>query len=545
MITIEKDWLEHMPSFLFFFLPLFGLLATIGLNNSIFKRVKGFHGVGSVINALSRKSAFIKPMLMYAQMITSSICVGFGGSCGLESPIVVTGSAIGSNTSRFFRLSYKHRALFVGCGAAAGIAAIFNAPVAGLIFAIEVILPQLATSTFIPLLISAASGTLLSQFYFGSDILFHVAITSEITHAQIPQILLLGVVGGLFSAYYIGVSNRFKQWAERIKNPITKGVIGGLSLGSLIYLFPALYGEGYVGIDSILNDTNYSLYNAILPGTDKSSWFGPILIFLFLSFLKPIAANITILSGGEGGQFAPSFVTGGFVGYLFAIVNNELLGFQHVDPVVFTLLGMASVLGGVMHAPLTALFLIAELTTSYVLFVPLMIVIAISYFVKMSFNRQAIHFQDQTATADPNAFHQELYSLNFIDLRKLIERDFTALYPDQKLIDLINAITGCKRNVFPVLNEEHELLGIVLLDDIRGIMFNTELHDSLKVSEVMVPAPAIIQVNEPMESVIKKFEASDAWYLPVMRGTIYKGFLTKTKLLQAYKEELKRNKSML
>lgn len=468
--------------------------------------------------------------------------MGFGGSSGLESPIVVTGSAIGSNMARFFKLDVNYKILFIGCGAAAGIAAIFGAPIAGVVFAMEVILPRFTATHFIPVLLASASGALLTDVVSPSIIFSVPEMNWRFSFAQLPFIIALGIAGGFLSLYFTRVSWQFKTLFVRLKNPYLRGMAGGILLGALVFCFPRLYGEGYIGIRNLFSMEGNELLPPLFQDADfHSAWLLP-LIFLVLSLLKPAAANITIHSGGDGGQFAPSFITGGYLGYLFFLASEILFPSIPLSAPVFILLGMSAVLSGVMHAPLTGIFLVAEITGGYELLVPLMVVSALSFFTKYAFEKQAIHFHRGESPVTDRL--HELQALESIELLQLADHDYHTLTPEQTLGEIINALSSSKRNFFPVLDAENNLLGVITLDDLRQVMFDATQMDNLRAKDLMRMPPAHLDWNERIFSALDKFDRSNYWNLPVLREGKFAGFISKSSLLDKLRKEVDKNKDI-
>jgi CIC family chloride channel protein len=465
--------------------------------------------------------------------------LAFGGSVGLEAPIVVTGSSWGSNLAKFFRFDFRNRTLLIGCGTAAGISAIFNAPVAGVIFAIEVILPEFSTSRFIPILIAAAMGNLFSSLFIENEAILRVAQTAPIGWGDLFWLILLGIVAGFHAVSFSRIVNLTGKWMKKIGSWWKKALIGGLGLGTIIYFFPPLYGEGYVGIRSILNEQALGLIvSSRIPGLATR----PLDLMLFIGmllFLKPFAAALTVEAGGVGGKFGPSLVTGAYLGYVFAFGINQLFPTAQLSAVNYTLFGMSAILSGVMHAPLTGIFLIAEITGTYDIIVPLMLVSALSYFTKTYFQPLSLVSGGLIRSGDLIHNNKDRMVLHEMDLSRFIEKDIKSILSGSSLAQLVALITRSKRNIFPVVDAENRLLGIILLDDIRGIMFNRSNYESTKVDELMHNAPAEVEVNSAMESVMQLFDDTNAWNLPVVREGIYLGFISKSTIFSAYRKQLK------
>lgn len=535
----EANVLDVFPRFTFFFLPLIGVFLVAALNRFWFRESAQEQGLAGVLYAISRKNAFIRHSLMYSQLFLSSLTLAFGGSVGFEAPIVVTGSAWGSGVARFFRLDFRSRTLLIGCGTAAGISAIFNAPIAGVIFAMEVILPEISTARFIPILIAAAMGNLLSSLFIDNEAIFRVPEVMPINWTDLFWVLLLGILGGLYAVWFSRTVRltgkgmlRFRKWWQ-------KALAGGLLLGTLLYFLPPLYGEGYIGIRSLINNDGLALITSSrIPGLDEST-FNLLLLLVGLLLLKPLAAAITVEAGGVGGKFAPSVVSGGYLGFGFAFSLNALLPQLDLNVVNYTLFGMGAVLSGVMHAPLTAIFLIAEITGSYNIIVPLMLVSAVAYFMKTYLQPLSLVAGKLLKAGDLIHNNKDKLVLHDLELSKFIEKDIEPIVEGSSLGDLVKLITRCKRNIFPVLNAEGQLLGIILLDDIREVMFDPSRYEELKVDDLMQSPPAEVELGSSMEEVMQLFDQTFAWNLPVVKEGVYLGFISKSTIFGAYRSQLR------
>ncbi|GIV33416.1 MAG: chloride channel protein [Chitinophagales bacterium] len=539
---IEAYGVGFIPSYQLFLTPITGILLAVLLNQTVFKKAGLFHGVGDIIVSIIRKSGIMDFHLVYAKLITSAITVGFGGSSGLESPIVVTGSAIGSNVGRLFKMDVNYRVLFIGCGAAAGIAAIFNAPIAGVVFAMEVIMPRFTATYFIPTLLASASGALLVTVFSPRSIfsIAHLDLTYAYNH--LPFIVLLGVAGGFVSLYFTYSSWVLKSWFLKIRNVYQKAITGGVLLGILIFCFPRLYGEGYVGISMLFNKSGIELLPPFLKDSPYSLDLWLPLVFAALLLLKPLAANITIHAGGEGGNFAPSFITGGYLGYLFFILADHFFPSVGLSAPVCILLGMSSVLSGVMHAPLTGIFLVAEITGSYSLLVPLMLVSAIAFLTKYRIDKRPIHFDREGAPYDLS--RQELATLDAIDLMGLTDKDYSVFKPDYTLKEMVDIVSKSRRNFFPVISDDQILLGVITLDDLRSVMFNPEQHSNLRAKNLMHLPPDYLEYNEGLFSALEKFDRTNYWNLPVLKDGKFAGFVSKSTILDRLRKEIDRSREI-
>ncbi|MEP5612119.1 MAG: chloride channel protein [Cyclobacteriaceae bacterium] len=516
--------------------PLLGILLTSIVSRYVFKEKLG-HGITQILYAISKNSSIIRKTRMYSRMVTSAITVGLGGSVGLEAPIVVTGSAIGSNLARLFHLSYKKRTLLLGCGAAGAISAIFNSPVTGVIFAMEVILTEVKINRFIPLLMASVCGQLVSIVLLGDDILFSFKLKDPFIAPDIAYYLLFGALCGMISLYFTRMIFVFEGAIQKLKNDFGRAFIGGISLAVIILLFPPIYGEGYATIKNLLDGNSGNIFFSNLLGFLSESQI-TILIFLLLVLLvKPIATALTIGAGGSGGIFAPSLFMGGISGYVFCSSANTIFG-TSLSTSNFTLVGMCGVMSGVLHAPLTAIFLIAEITSGYMLFVPLMLVSAISFSTISYFEKYSIYTKRLIETGDLIQYDKDQIVLSLIDLKKIVEKDLLIIRPEQTLSDLVKLVKKSKRNIFPVVNEDHQLEGIVTLDDIREMMFDADSRENVIIQTIMQKPPASVSPQEKMQSVMNKFEVTQAWNLPVIDEDRYIGFISKSRIFNAYRNKL-------
>ncbi len=535
---LETFLLKDDINYLYLGYPLIGIFLTLILAKYLFRERMG-HGITDILYSISKNSSIIARVKMYSRMVTSAITVGFGGSVGLEAPIVVTGSAIGSNLSQLVHLDYKKRTLLIGCGAAGAIASIFNSPVAGVIFAMEVILTEVTIAQFIPILIASVGGQLVSMMLLGEDILFSFKLTDPFKAAHTLHFVGLGIFCGLISRYFVLVVQKSERTLLRLKGDFGRALIGGILLAVIILTFPAIYGEGYEAIKLILSGNEEAIF-------ERSFFYSfaqhtpAFILFLFLILLiKPLATGVTIGAGGSGGIFAPSLFMGAIAGFLFVTVSNLLYPAWNLSASNFTLVGMCGVLSGVQYAPMTAIFLIAEITSGYELFVPLMIVSALSYSTVSYFEKHSIYTKRLIEKGDLIRHDKDKQVLSLISLEKIIEKDLLTISPDASLNDLIELVKTGKRNIFPVVNEHGELEGIITLDDFRDIMFEEELRAQVEVRTLMQQPPATVGLQEKMQSVMNKFELTQAWNLPVVDDGKYYGFISKSRIFNAYRTKLK------
>lgn len=517
--------------------PLVGILLTVLIVNTMFKGKIG-KGIANILYEIAQKASFVHRDKMYSHIITSAITVGFGGSVGLEAPILVTGSAIGSNLGRHLALNYKDRTVLLAAGAAAGIAAIFNAPITGVIFAIEVLLAEVSITEFIPLIIASVCGALANKVILHEDFLFTFTLKQDFNYHNVPYYLGLGLLCGAVSLYYARVTIRIEHFfAQRQKNSVSTAFLGGTILAFLCFLFPPLFGEGYESIRLLAaGKVDTILHNSLLAPFVDSPWV--LLAFVgAIVFVKVIATAVTLASGGNGGNFASSLFVGAFTGFTFSRAIN-MLGSTHLPESNFTIVGMAGILSGVMYAPLSGIFLIAEITGGYELILPLMIVSALSFllvrhFEPFSMDTKKLAAKGQIFTAD-----KDKNVLSLMKIEHLLERDITAIAPQATLGDLVEAIKTNKRNLFAVIEEDRTFKGLITLDDIREIMFRQDLYDEIHVQQLMKAPLAIVQVDESMASAMKKFDNSQSWNLPVLDNGTYLGFISKSSIFTEYRSEL-------
>lgn len=494
------------------------------------------HGVTKILYALSKKNGRIKPHNMYSSVIASAITIGMGGSVGAEAPIVLTGSAIGSNIGRMFKMEHRTLMLLVGCGSAGAVAGIFKAPIAGLVFVLEVLMFDLSMGSLLPLLVSSVTAATISYIVTGPDALFHFVSGHDFDLARIPYVLMLGIVCGLVSLYFSSTMHWFETWFKKFSNPWTKFGISAVVLSVLLFLFPSLYGEGYDTITTLLDANRDSA--EVLEG----SFFygGSILVYLVLVVLtKVFASTATNAGGGCGGIFAPSLFLGCITGFVFAESLCLILPGVDVSVQNFALFGMAGLMSGVMHAPLTGTFLIAELTGGYSMFLPLMMVSIVSYLTIRLFQPHSIYSMRLAQKGELMTHHKDQSVLLLMSMDNVIENEFLPVKPDMDLGKLVNTIARSKRNLFPVLDDENHLVGVVSLESIRNIMFRQELYHRFFVQKLMEMPPAVLSVNDPMDVVMKKFDETGSWNLPVEdENGKYVGFVSKSKIFNSYRQVL-------
>ncbi len=524
---------------LYFILPIIGL-ALVFLYVKFVHKEKIEHAVSSILFALSKKKGIIDSKKIYSPLITAPLTVGFGGSVGLLGPAVATGSAISSNLGRVLHLNSKTRSLLIACASAGAVASIFQSPIAAIIFAVEVFSIDFTMLSVMPLLLASVSGVLTSYFFLGNEVLFDFRLTDNFEVKDTFFYILLGVGTAFASIYftkmYFGILKLFKP----LKSPKYKLLVGGLAIGVMLYFIPPLYGEGFSFISNLL-DGNHLSALGVTPFDDYLSNIWVVIALLFgITVFKAIAMTTTFAAGGTGGIFIPTMVMGSALGNVVAkIINNIGLGFA-VSESNFTLIGMAGLIAGVLHAPLTAIFLIAEITGGYELFVPLMITAAISYLITKNAIKHNIYTRELAQQGALLTHDKDENVLTVMQLDDVIEQNFKSLTPTMFLGEMLHdAVSQSTRNLFPVVDENDALVGIVLLDDIREFMFETSLYRTTTVSTFMHSAPEyIFYGKDNMQQVMRKFQDSNAWNLPVIKNGKYYGFVSKSKLLTAYRREL-------
>jgi len=548
--AIAIKWLIHLVKFnltswipvdsgsiLLFAYPMLGVLLTILFIRFFVKDDIG-HGVTKVLYAISRKESRIKAHNMYSSMVATSLTIGLGGSVGAEGPIVMTGSAIGSNIGQFFRVDARTITLLLGAGAAGAISGAFGAPLAGLIFTLEVLMLDLTMSAVVPLLLSTVSAVSITYIFVGSSLTFPEKYLLDFSVYNIPYYAILGVLCGAVSLYFTWASIAIEGFFKRRKSVLSKLLVGGISLGLLIMLFPSLYGEGYETIGKLLSlNTDVLFEHSLYYGLKDEAWAIMLIPLLIILFKVPAMAS-TFGAGGVGGIFAPSLFVGGMAGFFVATSINLLFGLS-LPVGNFTLVGMAGVLAGVMHAPLTGIFLIAEISGGYQLFIPLMLVAALSYLTVFSRNRHSLYTLRLAQSGDLITHHKDKAAITIMTLGEVVETDFTWVGADATLGDLVRVVAKSKRNIFPVVDGSMHLQGVVLLDDIRQVMFDHSKYDQVSVAELMVYPPSKILLDDSMEEVFAKFEETGAWNLPVVDAYGgYSGFVSRSKILSIYREKL-------
>lgn len=516
--------------------PLIGIALTVLFVKYIVRGDIG-HGLPSVLLAISRNEGRLPAKNMYTSLIASTLTVAFGGSVGLEAPIASTGSAIGSNIGRWMRLSPKSVRILLGCGAAGAIAGIFKAPFAGIMFVLEVFMFDLSATTALPLLISALVAATVAYFLMGTDVQFHFEVTQQFGLSQLPFYVVLGVFCALVSIYFLRTTDRVEQLFARFRKPWLRVLAGGLVLGVLIYLFPPLYGEGYGMLTQLLHGDSSSLFVNTVYGSWSDNVLAVLLVLFLLIALKAVATAATIGSGGVGGTFGPSLIVGGLSGYFVAMLCNQM-GLPEQDTANFALVGMAAVMTGVMHAPFMATFLIADITGGYQLLVPLMVASAVTYLCVSPFERHSIYARKLAEKGDLLTHDKDASAWHLLDMSSLIETNFVIVRSGNTLRDLVEVIQTSRRNVFPVLSDDDKFLGVVVLDDVRKIIFRPELYDTVVVDDLMHPMSEgdLVRSSDSLLDVVEKFRIGDRYNLVVVDDDDnYLGFLSRANTFSAYR----------
>ena len=522
------------PQFLYLALPGIGILLTV-LYLKYFVKDNISHGISKVLQAISKNHSRIKFHNTYSSVISSILTVGFGGSVGLEAPIVYTGSAVGSNLAGFFRQDYKTTTLLLACGAAGAIAGIFKAPIAATIFALEVLMIDLSMWSIIPLLMSSVSGALVSYFLMGDNVMFNFTLYDSFEKKNIAYYLILGITCGLISVAFMRQLSYFEKRIALIKHFWQKIALGAIVLGTLIFLMPPLFGEGYLTLQ-LLQGTNPEQINQLIQFEFLKTNINTVLIFLAaVIFFKGLAVAATTGSGGIGGVFAPALFMGGVTGFIVAELLNKL-PFVNVSVRNFSLAGMAGIMAGIMHAPLTAIFLVAEITGGFSLLIPLIVTASSCYLTAKYFEKDSIYTKELISKGEALTHHKDRNILTLLKIERVIETDCMSLKTTDSLRRIVELFRKYDRNLFPVLGKENELLGMLMLNDIRDKMFDQELLDTTFVIDYYIQAPAVIDYHDTFERIMKVFDETQAWNLPVLKDGKFAGVISKSKLYSEYRK---------
>ncbi len=533
---LTSNFPESRENYLYLAYPMIGILITVLIVRYLIKDNLG-HGVAKILYSLSRKRGELAPHHTFSSVLTSSFTIGFGGSVGAEAPIVLTGASIGSNLARFFKLDYNAVRLMIGCGATGAVAGIFNAPIAGIVFTLEVLMLDLTMASLIPLLISGISAAVLAYFFMGESVLLKFTLTHAFDPANIPYYILLGIFLGFLSLYFTRMSMYIETLYKKIDRFYSKLIVGGLILGVMVFLFPPLWGEGYTSISSIFNGKGADLLNNSIFYSLKSNHIGLLTVLILIMIFKVLAMSSTNGAGGVGGIFAPSLFMGAVGGYFVAHALNTFFNLQLAEE-NFALAGMAAMMAGVMHAPLLGIFLIAEVTGGYQMFMPLIISATVAYLTIVPFEPHSIYTKRLYAEGDLLTHHKDKMVLHFMLVTDLIENDFEIVSPDLTLGELTYSIARSKRDLFPVVDETGMMKGMIKMNDIRHLIFEQSLYDQIRVSDLMYMPEFFISPKDSMEEVVKKFESSGRFNLAVIDQGKYLGFISRARVFSSYREKV-------
>ncbi len=528
---------NEVHNYIYFALPILGIFITV-LIVKYFIRDKVLHGIPTVLYSISKRKGRIKAHNLYSSVVASTLTVGFGGSVGLEGPTVATGAAWGSWFSQFFRLSYKNTVLMLACASAGAMAAIFKAPIAAIVFAVEVLMVDLTVFSLVPLLLASATAVVTSYFFLGQHVLYPFEVEKAFELGDLPYFILLGILAGFISVYFTKMYIYIAAMFDKLKNWQTRLLVGGIGLGILVFFFPSLFGEGYEAINAALAGNHEFLFNnSIFYGFKDELWIALILLASVV-LLKIIATSFTFGAGGVGGIFAPTLFMGVNTGMLFAQIVN-LLGIRQVNVNNFALIGMGGLIAGVLHAPLTGIFLIADISGGYELFVPLMVTATFAYIIVRAFTQNSVYHVQLARRKELLTHDKDANALQMLDVKDLIETDFEVLSPDATLRDLTEAISRNHRNLFPVVKEDGTMVGMVKMDDVRSLIFHHELYDKIKISELMYMPEYHIDPNDSMEIVANKFESSAIYNLAVIdENGKYIGFISRAQVFTKYRKQI-------
>lgn len=530
--------------YLYLLFPTIGIFLAVLYTRKFIRKGKFETGLTPLLYTISKKSSKVEPHNIYSQIITAALTVGFGGSTGLEAPIVTSGASIGSSVGRFLGLSYREVTLLLACGAAAGIAGAFNSPIAGIVFAIEILLPEFTIPAFVPLLLASATAAVVARFFFNEQ-LFYLVTEGWETSALFYYVILACLIG-LFSIYFGKANGVIKSFFYKINHPYKRVIIGGLMLGALVFLFPTLYGEGYITIKTLLNGDTTALINNSIFSSYNTFPYAIIVFAIITIFAKSIATLVTLGAGGNGGIFAPSLIIGGLIGFVLAFTINTL-GIAQVSTANFIVAGMAASLGSIIHAPLTGIFLIAEITGGYMLMVPLMVTTAIAYLINRSANKYSIYTKP-LADRGELSHHEDKDTtvLNMMKLRYLVEKDYLILTEEDLIKDRMNEILQSKRNIFPIIAINGEFKGLLYVEDLLRESVTRKQNTSLQIIDLMKPAPEVININAELKLALKQMENENVWILPVVNDNgNFIGFVSKTAIFNKYRAMLSRQADYL
>lgn len=533
---LKAESLASFQHYFYFVYPVIGILLTILFVRWVI-RLKVEHGIPSVLYSISETKGHIKSHNMFSSIVTSALTVGFGGSVGLEGPTVATGAAYGSAIGRAFRLNYKQIIILLGAACTGAMSAIFKAPVAGIVFALEVIMIDLTIGSVLPLLISSVAAVLTSYLFLGPDVLYHFEFKEAFNMVNLPKYILLGIVAGFVSVYFTKIYIFIQSQFKRIKNIYTRLILAGFSLGMLIFLFPALYGEGYEVINEALSGNAEFIWKTSFFSSFATSFWITSLILLGVILLKSFATSLTFAAGGVGGIFAPTLFMGAITGLLFSSVLNQ---FGINVPIGnFTLVAMAGTIAGVLQAPLTAIFLIAEISGGYQLLVPIMLVSVISYITTRAFVKNSVYTYQLAQRGHLMTHHADKNTLKLIDIETIIEKDFKSISPDCCLGDLVEIISDSDRSIFPVVDKEGKLVGVIHFSDVRKLIFKPKLYDKIKINELITYPEFTLKPGDTMEDIAKNLSEHHVYNMPVTENGKYSGFISRANFFAEYRKLLR------
>lgn len=527
---------DSEESFFYLAYPMIGILISVLIVKYVIKDDIS-HGVSKILSVISKKGSQIKAHNMFSSMATSGFTIGFGGSVGAEAPIVYTGAAIGSNISRLFKLDPNQVRLLIGCGATGAIAGIFKAPVAGIMFTLEVLMLDLTMASIIPLLISGITAATLAYFFMGSSVMFHFSLENTFDYGNLPYYILLGIFSGLISFYFTRTGMYVEKWIKKIRNSYSRLIFGGITLGILVFIFPSLWGEGYDSINKIFTGHGADLLNNSVFFNWKSDPYVLLFILFLILIFKVFAMAITTASGGVGGIFAPTLFMGAIGGYILSLAMNTFFG-MNLSPANFALVGMGSLMAGVMHAPLLGIFLIAEITGGYQLLVPLIISSTVAYVTATRFEPHSIYTKRLAELGELVTHHKDKAAMHFMNVKELIETDFEILSPDMNLGQMTYSIARSKRDLFPVVDENGMMQGMIKLNDIRNLMFEQDLYEKISVSDLMYMPEFFISPNDSVEVVAEKFKSCGRYNLAVIDDGKYVGFISRARVFSVYRDTM-------
>lgn len=534
---LQGKFQNAKETFLYLAYPMIGILISYLIVKYIVKDDIS-HGISKILAKLSKKDSYIKAHNMFSSMITSGFTIAFGGSVGAEAPIVYTGSAIGSNLSQVLRLNHNQVRLLIGCGATGAIAGIFKAPMAGVMFTLEVLMLDLTMASLIPLLISGITAATVAHFFMGDAVLFHFSIQNKFDYGNLGYYILLGVFSGFISLYFTRVGMYVEAGVKGIKNNFIKLLTGGIGMGVLVFVFPSLWGEGYESINKIFNGEGANLLaNSLLFSHLKSDPYFLLMILALILFFKVVAMSITTSSGGVGGIFAPTLFMGAVGGYIVSLALNTVFGL-HLSDANFALVGMGSLMAGVMHAPLLGIFLIAEITGGYQLLVPLIISSTIAYVTITRFEPHSIYAKRLAESGDLITHDKDKAAMHFMDVKDLIETDFEILTPDLTLGQMTYYIARSKRDLFPVVDQEGNMKGMIKMNDVRNLMFDQDLYEKITVADLMYMPEFYVSPDDPMDVVVEKFQSCKRFNLAVIDKGKYVGFVSRARVFSTYRDTM-------